>query len=120
MFAAFMDSEKAYDRVDRNRLWDTLRVYGVGGHLLGRIRSFYENANASVHLNGELSESFSVEVGSEAGMSDVTMAVQYLYGWMHKRNESWSGGFRYLARLSVRSVEQPLVVGLFAGDSVVG
>ncbi len=31
LFAAFMDLEKAYDRVDRNGLWDTLRVYGVGG-----------------------------------------------------------------------------------------
>ncbi len=39
-FAAFMDLEKAYDRVDRKGLWDTLRVYGVGGQLLEGIRSF--------------------------------------------------------------------------------
>ncbi len=37
-------------------LWDTLRVYGVGGQLLEGIRSFYENASASVRVNRELSE----------------------------------------------------------------
>ncbi len=38
-------------------------MYGVGGQLLGGIKSFYENASASVRVNGELSESFKVEVG---------------------------------------------------------
>ncbi len=33
-----------------------LRVYGVGGKLLEGVRSFYENARASVQVNGELSE----------------------------------------------------------------
>ncbi len=31
MFAVFMDLEKAYHRVDRTGVWNTLRVYGVGG-----------------------------------------------------------------------------------------
>ncbi len=47
-FAAFMDLEKAYDRVDGKCLWDTLRVYGVGGILFEGIKFFYENASASV------------------------------------------------------------------------
>ncbi len=44
-----------------------LRVYGVGGHLLKGFRSSYENASASVCVNGELSESFSGEVGMRQG-----------------------------------------------------
>ncbi len=67
LFAAFMYLEEAYDRVDRKGPWDTLRVYGVRGQLLEGIRSFYENASASVRLNGELSESFKVEVGVRQG-----------------------------------------------------
>ncbi len=50
-----MDLEKAYDRVDRKGLWDTPRVYGVGGKLFEGIKSFYENASASVWVNEELS-----------------------------------------------------------------
>ncbi len=48
LFAAFMNLEKAYNRVDRRGLWETLRVYGVGGQLLEGVRSSYENASASV------------------------------------------------------------------------
>ncbi len=66
LFASFVDLEKAYDGVDRKGLWDTLRMYGVGRQLLEGIRS-YENASASVWVNGELSESFKLEVGVRQG-----------------------------------------------------
>ena len=32
-FWAFMNSEKAYDKIDRHGMWQMLRVYGVGGKL---------------------------------------------------------------------------------------
>ena len=34
MYVGFMDLEKAYDRVDREALWQVLRMYDVGGKLL--------------------------------------------------------------------------------------
>ncbi len=33
LFAAFMDLEKAYDRVDREALWNVLKIYGLAGQL---------------------------------------------------------------------------------------
>ncbi len=39
----------------------------MGGQLLVGVRSFYENASATVRVNGELSESFKVEVGVRQG-----------------------------------------------------
>ena len=39
-FWTFMDLEKAYDSVDRNSMWQMLRVYGVGGKLLKAVQSF--------------------------------------------------------------------------------
>ncbi len=50
-----MNVEKAYDRVYRKGLWDIVRMYGVGGKLLEGMKSFYENASASVQVNGEWS-----------------------------------------------------------------
>ncbi len=44
-FVAFMDLEKAYDTVDKKGLWDALREYGVGGHLLEGIKSFSKDAS---------------------------------------------------------------------------
>ncbi len=38
-----MDLEKAYDRVDREALWNVLRIYGVGGQLLKAIKAFIED-----------------------------------------------------------------------------
>ena len=33
VFWAFMDLEKAYDKIDRHGMWEMLRVYRVGGNL---------------------------------------------------------------------------------------
>ncbi len=118
LFAAFMNLEKAYDRVDRKGLWDILRVYGVGGQLLKGIRSFYENASASVRVNGELSKGFNVEVGVRQGcVMSPWLFNFYMDGCIREMKVGvWDLG----ARLNVRSVEQSLVTSLYADDSVVG
>ncbi len=41
LYAAFIDLEKAYNRVDREALWSVLKVYGVGGQLLKGIQALY-------------------------------------------------------------------------------
>ncbi len=63
LYAAFMDPEKAYDRVDREAFWSILKIYGVGGELLEGIKAFYKEASACVKVDGELSDSFAIGVG---------------------------------------------------------
>ena len=63
MFAAFIDLEKAYDKVWREDLWRALREYGIGGRLLGSIEALYRESKACVRVDGELSEEFSVQQG---------------------------------------------------------
>ena len=60
---AFMDLEKAYDRVDREALWQVLRIYGIGGKVLKGIMSFYDGSKACVRVSGTESECFGVNVG---------------------------------------------------------
>ncbi len=71
LYAAFMDLEKAYNRVDREALWIVLKICGVGGQLLNGIQAFYREANACVRVGGEFSE-FYRGSGSEAGVCDIT------------------------------------------------
>ena len=39
--SCFVDLEKAYYRVPRDKLWRVLHEYGIDGHLLMAIKSFY-------------------------------------------------------------------------------
>ena len=67
MFWAFMDLEKAYDRIDREALWTVLRMYGIGGRLLEGVKSFYRNSRACVRVGNSVSDWFSVNVGLRQG-----------------------------------------------------
>ena len=67
VYMAFMDLEKAYDRVDREALWQVMRIYGVGGRLLKGVQSFYDDSKACVRSENGISEWFSVNVGLRQG-----------------------------------------------------
>ena len=49
MYVGFMDLAKAYDRVNREALWQLLRMYDVGGKLLNVIKSMCVNSLTGVY-----------------------------------------------------------------------
>ena len=63
LFACFVDLEKAYDRVPRDKLWKVLQEYGVNGQLLRAIKSFYCRPEVCVRVNGKQSKQLHVGVG---------------------------------------------------------
>ena len=67
VWIAFMDLEKAYDRIDRDAMWQVMRIYGIGGRVLRGIMSFYEGGRACVRGGGRVSESFEVRIGLRQG-----------------------------------------------------
>ncbi len=67
LYAAFMNLEKAYDRFDREALWNVLKIYGVRGQQMKGIKAFYREANICVKVDGELSDSFAIGVGVKQG-----------------------------------------------------
>ena len=56
----FIDLEKAYDRVNREALWEVLRMYDVGAKLLSGMKSMYVDCLACVSKYG-----CSVEEGND-------------------------------------------------------
>ena len=67
VYFAFMDLEKAYDRVDRGAMWSVLGMYGVDGKLLNAVKSLYDDSKACVRVGNEMSEWFPVRVGLRQG-----------------------------------------------------
>ena len=55
-----MDLEKVYDRVNREALWQVLRMYDVSGKLLSGIKSIYVNSLACIRINESTSEQFGI------------------------------------------------------------
>ena len=41
LYILTLNLEKAYDRVDRDAMWNVLRLYGIGGRLLRGVKSLY-------------------------------------------------------------------------------
>ena len=67
MYFAFLDLEKAYDKVDRDAMWNVLRLYGIGGILLQGVKSLYVGSKSCVRVGNEVSEWFPVRVGPRQG-----------------------------------------------------
>ena len=64
---AFVDLEKAFDRVTREVIWWALRYLGVNEWVVLVIRKMYEDATAKVKLNGRASNAFNVKVEAHQG-----------------------------------------------------
>uniref|UniRef100_A0AAQ4PCE6 Reverse transcriptase domain-containing protein n=1 Tax=Gasterosteus aculeatus aculeatus TaxID=481459 RepID=A0AAQ4PCE6_GASAC len=67
VYMCFVDLEKAYDQVRREKLWEVLREYGVRGSLLGAIQSLYAQSESCVRVLGSKSKAFPVGVGLRLG-----------------------------------------------------
>ena len=67
VYIAFVDLEKAYDNVNRLKLWKVLEEYGVKGRLLRAVQSLYEDGKASVRVGDSESEWFGVHKGVRQG-----------------------------------------------------
>ena len=67
MYFAFVDLEKAFDRVPGSILWWAMRKLGVVEWIVRLVKVMYDGANSRVRVNGCFSESFEVTVGVHQG-----------------------------------------------------
>ena len=67
VYCAFMDLEKAYDRVVREELWKVLSVYGLDEQLIQGVKSLYCESKACVRVGEELTDWFDISMGVRQG-----------------------------------------------------
>ena len=60
-FSAFIDFRKAYDMINREKLWQKLLDSGIGGNMSKAIKSLYASVTASVRLGGCSTEWFDIK-----------------------------------------------------------
>ena len=67
LFVAFIDLEKAYDGVNRVKLWEALSQAQVGEGLVRAVQSLYMECEARVKVGEKQSEWFNVDQGVRQG-----------------------------------------------------
>ena len=67
LYVALLDQEKAYDRVDHQFLWKTLRKFGVPESLNMAIQGCYTSASSRVMINKMGSDPIQIESGVRQG-----------------------------------------------------
>jgi len=67
LYAAFIDFRKAYDSIDRSRLWDCLRGMGINGRILDSLMEMYREVTMAVRVRGELGPEFHANMGVKQG-----------------------------------------------------
>ena len=68
-YAFFLDIQKAYDSVWHDGLWYKLWDMGVKGRMWRVIKKMYESSKSAVLLEGEKSDTFTIEQGVAQGCS---------------------------------------------------
>ena len=68
-FCAFIDFRKAYDYINRNKLWQRLQDINVSTKMLTAIKSLYVNVSACVKVNNLTTDWFDVNSGLRQGCS---------------------------------------------------
>ena len=63
----FLDQEKAFDRVNHEFLYKTMRAFGIGEDFIRWVSTIYSNASAVLNINGFLSKRIPLKRGVRQG-----------------------------------------------------
>ena len=67
LYMAFVDLEKAFDRVPRDVIWWAMRILGIDEWLVRLVQSMYKDVRSRVRVGSGYSEEFGVKVGVHQG-----------------------------------------------------
>ena len=112
LYAAFIDFRKAYDSIDRSRLWECLRGMGIHGRILDSLIEMYNEVTMAVRVRGELGPEFQADRGVKQG----DPLSPLLFGLFIDRIETVFSNM--LPQLGIRMGSMLVQVLLYADDLV--
>ena len=68
IYFCFIDYVKAFDCVDHNKLWKTLKEMGIPDHLTGLLRNMYAGQGATVKTGHGTTDWFQIGKGSQLSL----------------------------------------------------
>ena len=67
LYFAFVDLEKAFDRVPRKVIWWAMRKLGIEEWIVRFVQAMYNNTRSRVRVNNTYSDEFGVKIGVHQG-----------------------------------------------------
>lgn len=95
MYLNFIDFEKAFDRVNREKMWLILENYGIPEKYINIIKLFYKNYTAQVLHNGTLTRKFEIQTGVRQGCVLSPTIFIILMDWVMTRAVRNKTGIRW-------------------------
>ena len=63
----FLDQEKAFDRVNHEFLFKTMKAFGIGDRFIKWVQTIYSNATSILNVNGHFSDKIPLKRGVRQG-----------------------------------------------------
>jgi hypothetical protein len=67
LYLIFIDFEKAFDSINRNKMWNAMKIFGIPDKIIKLIQEMYKNYTCQVEHNGKLSEPIMAKAGVKQG-----------------------------------------------------
>lgn len=105
VYMAFLDLQKAFDRVPRSHIWKSLQSRNVSTKLINIVKSLYKNTNNCVISRNMRSETFTTKEGVRQGGSlSPLLFITYMDDIIkesRKRTKQMYAGHRHLQTVNV-------------------
>ena len=109
-----LDQEKAYDKINHEYLWATLKAFNLPDFFINTVKALYQNAETKVAINGFMSEPYKIKRGIRQG--DPLSCLLFDLGIEPLacliRNDPNLKGF------TVPGVDEPIKANFFADDTI--
>ena len=83
-YIAFIDFKKAFDSVDRDKLWTIISSKGIPIQLITIIQTIYIENIIRINAGNGISEDSRVITQGKTRFPTITSFISFIFGWRHQ------------------------------------